>query len=828
MSRMAGREAAAKTTAATSLRHEALALGLTAILGLSPWIDAIAAASPGDAITPGSVTLSPSAGAGAAAPPPRTKRLVRSEIQKAYENLPLYFIPNQGQVDDAVRFYEQSRGHTALFTSKGMSLSLLSTSAVAGERPTRHVLELTALGANPAPDIVAEGLQKPRINSFVGSDPTRWKSDLPTYGALLYRDVYPGIDIRFRGGSRDLEYDVIVNPGADPSAVRLALRGIEGLSLTSEGRLRMKLKEGELFQKAPCLYQEIEGRKAVVEGRFKIHDSPRRLHKSDAESFVYGFEVGVYDRSRALIIDPALFYSSYLGGTNTDNGLAVAVRAGGTVFVTGSTLSANFDTKAGSYDLTANGNSDAFVSKFDVNQAGAASLVFSTYLGGTNFDQGTGVGINPAGEVVVTGWTAGGGFPTTAGAYNAAFSGGGSDVFVSKLNAAGSALVYSTYLGGTGLDENNGMAIDGSGFVYLTGRTTTPGGSGGLDAYAVKFNPAGGGGSDLVWYFFLGGTSDDVGNGIDVTPGGIAYVTGTTLSNNFPTTAGAFDATYNGGGDAFVTVMNAAGTAATYSTYLGGAGNDVGHSITVDGSGNLYVGGETASNPFPTTAGAFDTTANGGVDGFVAKFNPSLSGAASLVYSTYLGGSADDAVLGVVADGSLGVCLTGYTLSADFPTVSPLQAANAGSRDIFVSHLNPAGSALTFSTYVGGTGNDTGFGVDMVGQLCCVVGTTASSDYPTTAGAFRTAYTGGMTDVCLTCMSQIATAVELMGFEAVGRGGTVELTWQTGSELNNLGFHLHRSLSAEGPYERITSAVIPGLGSSPVGASYRYVDGGLT
>ena len=820
--------------------RQALAVGLTVTLPLGPCAEILEASSrnilardPAVSValspTPNeSVTFAPSVGAPAMAARSRSgKRLVTSEIRHAYEALPLYFVPNRGQADERIRFYEQSRGHAALFTTDGVFLSLPSTPGATGRSPSRHVVKLTALGANAAPAIVAESPQKPRINSFLGDDPARWKSDLPTYGSLLYRNVYPGIDIRFHGSGRDLEYDVIVRPGADPSLVRLALGGIDGMSLTAEGRLRMKLKEGELVQKAPHVYQEIDGRQVAVEGRFKLHGSPSRPGARRADLFAYGFEIGAYDRSRALIIDPTLLYSSYLGGAGADTGLSITVRPGGTVFVTGSTLSANFDTKAGSYDLTANGNSDAFVSKFDVTQAGAASLVFSTYLGGTNFDQGTAVEVNGAGEILVSGWTNGGGFPTTAGAYNAGYSGGPGDAFVSKLNAAGSVLVYSTYLGGTGIDENNDMAVDGSGFVYLTGRTTTPGGSGGFDAYVVKFNPAGGGGSDLVWYFFLGGTADDAGYGIEVTSGGIAYVTGSTASNNFPTTAGAFDATYNGAGDAFVTVMNASGTAATYSTYLGGAGNDVGRSITLDSSGKAYVAGETASNPFPTTAGAFDTTANGGVDAFVAKLDPSLSGAASLVYSTYLGGSGDDGALGIAADGTGGVCLTGYTLSADFPTVSPLQAANAGSRDVFVSRLNTVGSALTFSTYLGGTASDTGYGVDMVGNLCCIVGATDSAAYPTTAGAFQGTNDGG-TDVCLTCLSQVTTMVELMNFEAAARDRAVALSWQTGSELDNLGFHLYRSLSADGPYERITSAVIPGLGSSPVGASYLYTDDGLT
>jgi hypothetical protein len=804
--------------------NQGLNAGLALILLFNP--GGVAFAAPRQPTSTETVTLAPSVPPAAkAAPAGDGQRLARSAIRAAYENAPLFFVPNQGQMDARVRFYEQSQGHAAQFTRDGMYLSVQSRRSATGGTQRQHVLKLTPLGGAAAPAIEPEEPQRPRINSFLGDDPSRWRSDLPTYGALLYRDVYPGIDIRFHGRHHDLEYDVIVHPGADPSAVRLGLQGITGLDVTGDGQLRMRLDDGELAQKPPHVFQEIDGREVPVGGRFSVHGPAAPPAGSRDETFAYGFEVGTYDRRRDLVIDPALQYSSYLGGNNNDSALAINVRPGGTLFVTGSTLGGAFPTTVGAYQTLIGGTTDAFVSKFDVTQSGAPSLVFSTFLGGANADQGNAIAVNSAGEILVYGTTAGG-FPTTAGVFQPAYMGGATDAFLSKLNAAGDTLVYSTYTGSSGTDEGYGVAVDGSGFVYITGRSTA-GPNGGFDVYVGKLNATA---TTLVWYDFLGGANDDAGNGIAVTPGGTSYVTGSTLSNNFTTTGNAFDATANGGNDAFVSVLNTAGTV-TYSTYLGGAGSDIGRSIAVDPSGNAYVAGETGSNPFPTTAGAFDTIFNGGpIDAFVAKIDPSLSGNASLVWSTYLGGSGDDSARGIAYDGAGGVCVTGFTMSANFPTVSPVQAANAGGRDIFVAHLNPAGSALTFSTYFGGTSNDTGNGAGMVGNLCCIAGVTASTDYPVSASAFQNTKGGAAasTDACVTCISQVTTMVELMSFTATALDAAVDLAWQTGSELNNLGFNLYRSSSADGPYERINTEVIPGLGSSPEGASYPYGDRGLT
>jgi hypothetical protein len=748
-------------------------------------------------------------------------RRATADVRRAYGSLPLYFVENRGQLGPHIRFYEQSHGHTAVFTGHGVVLSVPADVPGSERRRVRQVISLTAVGANSQPEVVAESPQEARVHSFVGRDPERWKSDLRTYASLLYRQVYPGIDIRYHGQKSKLEYDVIVHPGADPSLVRMAVDGIEGLEVTAEGRLRIRLAHGELIQDAPRLYQEIGARKVVVPGRFRIHRG-----RAGKTAFVYGFEVGSYDKSRPLVIDPTILYSSYLGGSGLDEGLSVNLQPGGAVFVTGRTQSADFDTTVGSYDVTFNGADDAFVSKFNVTLAGAASLVFSTLLGGAGIDRGTGVEVRPStGQIYVTGYTESAAFPITAGAYDNSYNAGPGDVFVVRLNAAGSALLYSSYVGGTGIDDQRDMALDVStGAVYLTGRTTTAGGPGGGDAYVVRFNPAGGGAADLVWYYFLGGAASDEGNGIEVRTGGIAYVTGRTQSNNFPI-VNAFDTTLNGAGDAFLTVMNVAGTAPTYSSYLGGSAEDFGNSVTVDAAGRAYIVGETSSNNFSTVA-PYQAARAGSADVFVAKFDPAAAGAASVVYSTYLGGTGADRGRGIAANIDGTVCIAGETQSLDYPTASPVQAANGGNRDVFLTQLNAAGSGLLFSTYVGGGSADIAYGADFVGQVCCVVGSTASNNYPTTAGAFQTTRGGGL-DVCLTCLSQMTTAVELMSFEASPRDGAVELCWRTGSELQNLGFHLYRSLVEEGPYERVTASVIPGLGSSPEGASYRWVDGGL-
>jgi hypothetical protein len=409
--------------------------------------------------------------------------------------------------------------------------------------------------------------------------------------------------------------------------------------------------------------------------------------------------------------------------------------------VTGITSSTNFPTTAGASQTTNQGVVDAFVTK--LNPAGSG-LLYSTYLGGSDYDQALGIAVDVAGDAYVTGYTFSRNFPITAGAFQTT-NPGTSYAFVTKLNPTGSGLLYSTYLGGEATFAN-AIAVDDAGDAYVTGRTyanfpTTVGAfqtttQGSYDAFVTKLNPTG---SGLLYSTYLGGTDYDVGNGIAVNAAGDAYVTGTTYSTDFPITAAAFQPT--GSYDAFVTKLNPEGSGLLYSTYLGGSSYDYGNGIAADAAGNAYVTGYTYSPDFPTTAGAFQTTYHGSYDAFVSKLNPAGTG---LFYSTYLGGSNTDAGQGIAVDAAGDAYVTGYTASTNFPTTAEaFQTTNQSSYDAFVTKLNPAGSDVLYSTYLGGSGNDFGYGiaVDAAGAAY-VAGVTNSTNFPTTLGAFQTTNQG--------------------------------------------------------------------------------------
>jgi hypothetical protein len=447
-----------------------------------------------------------------------------------------------------------------------------------------------------------------------------------------------------------------------------------------------------------------------------------------------------------------LVYSTYLGGSGEDYGYGIAVDTAGNAYITGETSSTNFPTTAGAVDTTNNGGSDVFVSKFN---ASGSALVYSTYLGGSNTDWGSGIAIDTTGNVYITGYTQSStNFPTTASAFDTTYNGGYYDSFVTKINASGTALIYSTYLGGSDRDQGEGIAVDQSGNTYIMGGTwssdfpTIAGAvdtviNGGDDVFASKLNSSG---SALVYSTYLGGSGSDYGDGIALDTAGNAYITGYTESANFPTTAGAYDTTFNGD-DVFVSKLNTSGSMLVYSTYLGGSDFDWGCGIVVDTVGNAYITGYTRSSDFPTTTGAFDNTFNGEFnadwDGFVSKLNASGT---ALVYSTYLGGSGEDFGWGITLDIAGNAYITGETYSSNFPTTASAfdQIFDGGFDDGFVSKLNASGSSLVYSTYLGGSGGEYGSGiaVDNAGNAY-ITGYTQSSDFPTSAGAYDTTFNGG-------------------------------------------------------------------------------------
>src|SRR2546425_238817 len=657
------------------------------------------------------LALASCAPASATHPSTESHQATKPQVLAAYGKLPLSFEANQGQTEPQVKFLSRGSGYTLFLTSTEAVLMLTKTDAhakhripgearlVEPEKGAGTVLRMKLLGANPAPAVAGVGELPGKSNYFVGNDPKKWRANVPTYAKVEYRDVYPGVNLVYYGNLRQLEHDFVVSPGADPKVITLAFEGMDGVAIDALGDLVLRADGSEVRLRKPFVYQEQDGQRAVIPTRYVLK----------AERQV-AFEVAAYDATKPLIIDPVLAYSTFLGGSNDDRGFGIAVDAAGNAYVTGGTGSINFPTTPGAFQTTSGGG-DAFVTKLDPT---GAALVYSTYLGGSSGDFANGIAVDATGSAYVTGTTTSADFPTTPGAAQTTFGGGLVDAFVTKLNPTGSALVYSTHLGGGGSDQGFGIAVDTSGNAYVTGSAgglnfpttpgafqTTPGGVG--DAFVTKFNATG---SALVYSTYLGGSDFDEGKGIAVDAAGSAYVTGRTFSTNFPTTPGAFQTTLNFT-DAFVTKLNPAGSALVYSTYLGGSRSDEGHAIAVEAAGSAYVTGLTASFNFPTTPGAFRTTSGGGGgDAFVTKLNADGS---ALVYSTYLGGNSIDFGNGIAVDTAGNAYVTGDTLSRNFPTTpDATQPDFGGDRDAFVTKFDPSGSALVYSTYLGGRGPDEG------------------------------------------------------------------------------------------------------------------------
>jgi hypothetical protein len=668
----------------------------------------------------------------------------QAQTRAAYATLPLSFVPNAGQMDPRVRYSAQSGGATFYFTTRDAVFSFAS-------KARGLVLRLGFLGANSQPAITGQTPQSGTVNYLIGNDPARWHTNLPTYGEVVYRDLWPGIDLRFRSENGKLEYEFLLKPGARVQDIRLAYRGADKLSVDRDGELIVHTKVGSITDKRPVTYQLVDGKRVLVTSRFALE---QRVSSKTA----YGFAVGSYDPSRALVIDPGLVYSTFLGGSGDDSGNAIAVDSAGQAYVAGSTYSVDFPTTTGSFEPTYNGFEDAFVTK--LNSSGS-NLVYSTYLGGKTNDEpywSASIAVDCSGNAYVTGTTWSSDFPTTPGAYQRVLK-GLEDAYVVKLNSSGN-LIYSTYLGGSSFDGayyGDAIAVDSSGYAYVTGFTDstdfphTPGAYQPAlhvveDAFVTKLNTKGTG---LVYSTFLGGSDYDDATGIAVDSGGKAYVTGFTYSKDFPYTLGAYQSANKGVANAFITKLNSKGSALVYSTYLGGTGSDAAGSIAVDWSGNAYVTGDAGSPDFPTTPGAFQTAYGGGLDDvFITKLNSSGS---NLVYSTYLGGELDDYANNIAIDSAGQAHVTGFTNSTMFPTT-----ADAFSRtysgttgpvffygDALVTKLNSQGSDLIYSTYLGSTGDDLGLGiaVDRADKIY-VTGSTNSMLFPTTPGAFDTKYNG--------------------------------------------------------------------------------------
>ncbi|HEX8688586.1 MAG TPA: SBBP repeat-containing protein, partial [Pyrinomonadaceae bacterium] len=665
----------------------------------------------------------------APAAPAAAKQAPDAQARESYGRLPLSFEANAGQADSSVNFLARGAGY-ALFLKPDEAVFSLNRDSQA------RVLRMKLAGADAA--AAAEGLEASagKANYFMGSDPSKWLTNVPVFGRVRYAGVYPGVDVVYYGNQRQLEYDFRVAPWGDPRAVSLRFDGADKVEVDANGDLLLRLGEAVVRQPKPFVYQEVAGARREVEGGYEVGPDGR-----------VGFSVGVYDRGATLVIDPVLVYSTYLGGSDADQANGVGLDSAGNVYIAGFTGSTNFPT-ANALQATNGGFQDAFVTK--INPAGNA-LVYSTYLGGSDSEQSRGLAVDAAGNAYVTGQTGSTDFPTlnpdqaTKGAVN-------EDAFLTKINPAGNALVYSTYLGGGESSEfGQAVAVDSAGNAYIAGITFSDDfptlnpiqstfGGGSVDAYLAKFNPAG---DALIYSTYLGGNANDSGFGVAADSSGNAYIVGETESTNFPT-ASPFQAANAGGRDAFVAKVKSDGSGLIFSTYLGGSGDvEVAQAVAVDPAGLPVVVGQTNSANFPT-ANAFQP-ANGGTvitqDAFLTKLNATGS---ALVYSTYFGGAGGEIAFGVAVDSAGNPYVAGATASTNtLPTANAIQCVRGGGSDVFVAKFNANASAPFYSTYLGGSENDQGraIAIDSAGNAY-VAGMTFSTNFPT-VNPIQSTFAGG-------------------------------------------------------------------------------------
>ncbi len=675
----------------------------------------------------------------------------KATVQSAYGKLPLYFTENKGQVDGSVKFYEKGVGHATFFTAEGVVLTLTKSIDEGEKEPalpsslrnaikenkdkkfSTEAVRLSFIDGSKTAKITSSAPLPGHVNYFIGNDKSRWRSNVPTYRAVTYENIYKNINIKFYGNNKNIEHDIIVSPGGNPGDVKFLYEGIKGLDITKEGNLVARLADGEIIEKKPIVYQEIKGKRKTIDGSY-------RILKGKDGTFTYGYDVASYDKSKELVIDPVLTYSTYLGGTGEDYGEGIAIDASGAVYVTGNTMSTDFPVIGPIQANHGGGLTDAFITK--INPAGTA-IVYSTYLGGSGDDFAEAVTVDSFGAVYVTGNTFSTDFPMVNpiqgiyGGDNGSFPFYG-DAFVTKLSPSGTAITYSTYLGGANNDGGNAIAIDNNGAVYVTGVTTSLdfplanpiqsaiNFAGDDNAFVTKINPAG---SALVYSTYLGGTLYDVGYSIGVDLSGAAYIAGVTTSPDFPLVS-PLQGTPPGGMnslDFFVTKINPAGSTLVYSTNLGGSGTESSPGLAIDSTGAVYITGSSSSTDYPTAAPLQSANA-GGNDIVVSKINPSGS---ALVYSTYLGGSRDDYTSAIAIDASGASYVAGISYSTDYPLATPIQNLINGYDDAFVTKINPAGSALLYSTYLGGESfeNSGDIAVDSSGAAY-IAGGTLSIAFP--------------------------------------------------------------------------------------------------
>ncbi len=746
-----------------------------------------------------SLAVMMTADAGAQAPASRVAPSAINRASNQYGQLPLSFEANRGQMDPHVKFLSRGSTYSVFLTSGGMTLALhpsavppvqnasINSGAPISIAPRANTLgfstqlrhpkrdskaapvslTINLVGAAANPKVVGENPLPTKVNYFIGRDPNKWQTNIQTYARVRYRNVYPGIDLLYYGNNRQVEYDFVVAPGADANKIQFSVKGADTLGVDSQGNLVLTKGTSRMLFQAPGIFQEQHGARVQVSGGYSLKDSTH-----------VGFTVSPHDNARALVIDPVLVYSTFVGGSGDDEGSAIAVDAGGNAYITGTTDSPDFPLPTlGSFTST---QTRIFLAKLD---ASGSTLLFADYFGGSSGDDWPmGIALDSLGNAYVTGSATSADFPVL-NAYQASMS-GNQDAFLTKFSADGSSIIYSTYLGGTNTDYSNAVAVDRNGEAVVAGMTYSQDfpvanayqssvsasqyGYWGTYGFVTKFSADG---SSLVYSSYLGG-SNVVGNypcisyecapssginAVSVDTSGNAYVTGSTANSDFPVTQGAYMTTYPGAYPSvigFVSKFTGSGVIG-YSTYLGGTGFNYLVAIAVDSSGSAYVTGwDDGNDNFPVTSTAICDPSTQFCNG--ATLTKLDSTGSSLIYSTYLGANNGMAGDAIQVDASGDAFIVGHSYSSQFSLVNPIQGY-AGDADVVVVEIDPAATTQLFASFLGGGQWDVGNGMalDSSGAIY-IVGTTSSSDFPTKS-AYQASW-GGLDDTFITKIGPDASA----------------------------------------------------------------------
>ncbi len=651
------------------------------------------------------------------------------ELTSSVSRQPLRFQQNLGQWPDSILFKADAAGSTLWITQTGFTYQFTRNvdpqESPQGVEPTGPLsfkteqlyVQAVFAGGRRMVGAVGQDELAYKCNYLLGNDPAQWRTDVPSFNSILVREAYPGIDIRFTGdANRQVQCEFVVAPGAKVDQIEMTYVGVDRTSVDAEGRLILDTKWGRLS--------------GVLDARQRASNTASPRWQSRAGD-AFGVESATEQLNSFQSLSVGLSFSTYLGGTDVDEGRAIVHDESGNVYVTGTTYSAAFPVQD-PYQ-TKQASADVFVTK--LSNTGNA-LLYSTFIGGNDDDYGSSLALDSSGNVYVTGATYSTNFPTL-NPYQT--DQGDLDLFVVKLLAAGNNIGLGTYLGGSGSDYAHSIAVDGDGSAFVTGYTfsedfPTEGpiqtNQGGIDAFIAKLTPSG---SGLVYSTYLGGSADDYGRAVALNDSGYAYLTGTSFSSDFPTQDPYLTA--QGGSDVFLAILTPSGDSLEYSTHLGGSDDDYPRGLALDHSGCVYLTGATQSDDFPIL-NPYQTDPPGD-DAFVTKF---VSSGASLAYSTYLGGNAFEIGWSIDVDDSGHAYVTGLTQSSDFPTQDEYQTDQPGD-DAFVSKLSSDGGSLVYSTILGGSGSDIGYGISVDARGSAYVTGTAEADFPT-LNPFQTAQAG--------------------------------------------------------------------------------------